>query len=65
MESNDFEDAFSKFLERTEYDEAEAALFAIVRLSFQAGWRAAGGEPPVPQRIFELIYGKTPPATEE
>lgn len=53
--SNDFEEAFSSFLERKEYDEAESALFAMVRISFLAGWKAAGGEPPTPQRLFELI----------
>ncbi len=52
---NDFEEAFSNFLERREYDEAESALFAMVRIAFLAGWKAAGGEPPLPQKIFELI----------
>lgn len=53
--SNDFEEAFSNFLERHEYDQAELALFDMVRISFLAGWKAAGGEPPVPQKIFELM----------
>ena len=44
MHSNDFEYAFSEFLDRREYDEAENALFAIVRAAFAAGWKAAGGE---------------------
>ncbi len=62
MMSNDFEEAFSNFLERREYDEAENALFAMVRIAFLAGWKAAGGEPPSPQKIFELIhYGATDP----
>ena len=55
MMNNDFEEAFSSFLERREYDEAEGALFAIVRAAFLAGWNAAGGEPPTPQKLFELI----------
>lgn len=55
MMSNDFEEAFNSFLERKEYDEAENALFAMVRIAFLAGWKAAGGEPPVPQKLFELI----------
>ena len=55
MMSNDFEEAFSNFLERREYDEAESALFSMVRIAFLAGWKAAGGEPPVPQKLFELI----------
>lgn len=43
MQSNDFEAAFGRFLEQTEYDAAEAALFSLVRAAFLAGWRAAGG----------------------
>lgn len=62
MMSNDFEEAFSNFLERREYDEAQSALFAMVRIAFLAGWNAAGGEPPSPQKIFELIHcGATDP----
>ena len=57
MYSNDFEHAFSEFLERHEYDEAENALFAIVRLSFSAGWKAAGGAPFQSEKIFQLIPG--------
>lgn len=60
--SNDFEEAFSSFLERKEYDEAENALFSMVRTAFLAGWKAAGGEPPTPQKLFELIRcGTTDP----
>lgn len=55
MHSNEFEGAFSNFLDRTEYDKAANALFAITRAAFQAGWLAAGGQPPVPQKLFELI----------
>ena len=55
MYSNDFEHAFSEFLDRREYDEAENALFSIVRAAFIAGWKAAGGTPPQSQRIFELL----------
>lgn len=43
MHSNEFEDAFANFIDRREYDEAESALFAIVRSAFLAGWLAAGG----------------------
>ena len=53
--NNDFEEAFSNFLERREYDDAEAALFSMVRTAFLAGWKAAGGEPPAAQRLFELM----------
>ncbi|WP_294521301.1 hypothetical protein [uncultured Pseudoflavonifractor sp.] len=55
MYTNDFEAAFSAFLERHEYDEAENYLFSMVRLAFAAGWRAAGGEPPVAEKIYQLL----------
>lgn len=51
----DFEKAFSDFLDRREYDEAENALFEMVRISFLAGWKAAGGEPPKPQKVLTLM----------
>ena len=54
MESNDFEQAFSDFLDSRAYDQAEDALFSMVRMAFLAGWKAAGGDeagPPV--RITE------------
>ena len=41
MMDNNFEAAPSEFLDRHEYDDAEAALFTIVRAAFLAGWRAA------------------------
>mgnify|MGYP001100610827 CR=1 FL=1 len=40
MMDNEFEAAFSCFLERHEYDDAESVLFEIVRAAFLAGWRA-------------------------
>ena len=55
MYSNDFEAAFSQFLERREYDEAENYLFSMMRQAFSAGWLAAGGEPPQKERIFQII----------
>ena len=55
MQSNDFEDAFSQFLARHEYDEAENYLFSMVRIYFAAGWRAAGGDPPREERLFQLL----------
>ena len=45
MYSNDFEAAFSCFLERRDYDEAANQLFTLARLAFAAGWQAAGGDP--------------------
>lgn len=56
MDSPDFEKAFSDFLDRREYDEAENALFSVVRIAFLAGWNAAGGHPPKPQKVIELFH---------
>ena len=53
MHTNEFEEAFSNFLERHEYDEAENYLFSMVRLAFGGGWKAGGGDPPKPERLFE------------
>lgn len=55
MHTDGFETAFGAFLERREYDEAEGALFAMVRTAFAAGWRAAGGQVPLPQPVFQLL----------
>ena len=57
MYTNDFEEAFSLFLNRHEYDEAENYLFSMVRLAFSAGWQAAGGAAPKAERICELLPG--------
>lgn len=57
MYFNKFEKAFGNFLDRHEYDEAEAYLFSMVRLAFVAGWKAAGGDPPKSERVYELIPG--------
>jgi len=56
MQTNDFEKAFGDFLDRREYDQAENALFAMVRIAFLAGWKAAGGDPPQPQKIFQIMH---------
>jgi len=40
----DFELSFSDFIDSTEYDKAEGAVFSLVRLAYKAGWLAAGGE---------------------
>lgn len=53
---NDFEKAFSDFMERREYDRAENALFSMVRIAFAAGRLAAGGKPPKPQKIFTIVH---------
>jgi len=51
----DFEKAFGDFIDRREYDQAENALFSMVRIAFKAGWLAAGGKAPQPQKIIELV----------
>ena len=56
MYTDQFEKAFSNFLDRREYDQAENALFSIVRIAFLAGWKAAGGEAPPPQKILRLVH---------
>ena len=63
MHSDELEEAFSDFLDRHEYDDAEAALFSMVRLAFVAGWRAAGGDPPRAERLYELIPAVERPRT--
>jgi len=42
----EFEKAFDEFLDRREYEDAESALFLMVRIAFKAGWIAAGGVDP-------------------
>lgn len=56
MQTNQFEQAFSDFLDRHEYDQAENALFSMVRIAFLAGWKAAGGNAPPPQKLFHLVH---------
>lgn len=56
MDSIAFEKAFSDFLDRREYDQAENALFSMVRIAFLAGWNAAGGHPPKPQKVVEIFH---------
>ena len=56
MQSDEFEKAFGDFIDRREYDQAEQALFAMVRIAFLAGWKAAGGNAPPPQKIFQIVH---------
>jgi len=58
LQSNDFEQAYADFIDRREYDEAQSAFFSMVRTSFSAGWQAAGGDPPTPHKIFEIVPKK-------
>ena len=62
MEALRFEKEFEKFVESADYDTAENALFEVIRRSFIAGWKAAGGDksalPPVRSRSY-WRYGET------
>ncbi len=58
MESDTFEKAFADFIDRREYDGAQNALFDMVRISFKAGWQAAGGNPPKPQPVIRIVPKK-------
>lgn len=55
MMPNSYESAFSIFLEQQEYDAASQAIFELVRAAFLAGWRAAGGEAPQKEKIFQIL----------
>jgi hypothetical protein len=50
----DFEASFGDFIDRREYDQAESALFSMVRIAFKAGWMSAGGNPPPARKVLEL-----------
>ena len=58
MRSNEYEAAFSAFLERHEYDEAAQAVYDLTSAAFLAGWMAAGGDLPQEERIFQVLPGK-------
>ena len=58
MRSNEYEAAFSAFLERHEYDKAAQAIYDLTSAAFLAGWKAAGGEMPQEERIFQLLPAK-------
>ena len=50
----DLEKAFGEFIDRREYDEAESALFFLVRTAFKAGWLASGGEANKASKIIDF-----------
>lgn len=54
MKSNEFEHAFSDFIDGKDYDAASAALFAIVRAAFEAGWQAS--ENSRPETTEDTLY---------
>lgn len=55
---NDFEYAFGEFIDRREFDQAESALFSMVRIAFTAGWLAAGGTPLHAQKLLPFYKKK-------
>ena len=55
---SDYEASFDSFLERSEYDNAENMIFALVRAAYKAGWCSAGGEPPQPKPLLQLLDKK-------
>lgn len=57
--SKELEAAFSSFLNRLEYDQAESALFALTRSAFLAGWAAAQGKPFPEQPADPLLEAET------
>lgn len=58
MDKQDFEKCFSDYIDRREYDEAQNALFSVVRSSFKAGWESAGGNPPSAQPAIQFTPKK-------
>lgn len=41
MDNYEFEKSFGDFLEQNEYEQAESAIFTLVRAAYTAGWNAA------------------------
>ncbi len=54
LDNKDFEQTFSDFLDRHEYDTAQAALFEIVRVAYTAGWLAGGGASLESEKALDL-----------
>ncbi len=52
----DFEKTFSSFLENKVYDNADNAIFLLVRAAYLAGWKAAGGEEPQEDKIINIFH---------
>ena len=47
MHGEEFEHAFSEFLDSPQCDEAEEKLFVILRMAFAADWQAARDPRPI------------------
>lgn len=51
MHHETYELEFERFLESADLDAAEDALFSALHTAFDAGWRAAGGTPPLRRAV--------------
>ncbi|MBR5110469.1 MAG: hypothetical protein IK099_09755 [Clostridia bacterium] len=50
-----FEKTFEAFLDRDTYDQAEEALFSLLRAAFIAGWKAAGGKETDTENVVKMV----------
>ena len=60
MNQAQFDCAWAEFLQKPEYGAAKAAMFAVTRAAFLAGWLAAGGDAPQEERLFQVLPGGAP-----
>jgi hypothetical protein len=51
----DFDECLSSYLETYEADEMFDSFFSAIRKAYIAGYKAAGGEIPKEQPIYELV----------
>lgn len=65
MYPDDFEKAFSDFWNAENMIRRPMPCFLWSVLPFIAGWKAAGGEPPPPQKVIELVRLDLSEATED
>ena len=65
MQTDDFEAAFSAFLDRREYDELGQCLFTFVRVAFLAGRRRAAKRPNHSRPCCCAEKESGPPRTEK
>ena len=65
--TQDFEKAFGDFIDRHEYDEAQGALFSMIRISFKAGWLAAAERNSKAQKVIEMprVQPEVQPETKD
>ena len=58
MYTDQFENAFSDFLDCREYDDAQEYIFSVARAAFAAGWKAAGGTMPTQTDNVSPLFPK-------